>query len=75
MPSQAFRLIYPHNLLDEPIINYLLRQYNFTVNILRANITAEGGWMDIQITGKTAELEDANTWLRDQGVEVLLLSK
>ncbi len=75
MASQAFRLIYPQHLANEPVINHLLRQYTFTVNILRANITPEECWMDIHITGKAAEIEDAATWLKDQGIEVLPLSR
>jgi ABC-type methionine transport system ATPase subunit len=73
MSSQSVRLVFPPNLQDEPIINRLLRQYSFTVNILRANVTAEQGWMDIQISGKTAEIESSFLWLRDQGIEVILL--
>ncbi len=74
MSSQSVRLVFPLNLYDEPVINRLLRKYSFTVNILRANVTAEQGWMDIQISGKTAEIESSFTWLRDQGIEVILLS-
>ena len=73
MSSQSVRLVFPPNLQDEPIINRLLRQYSFTVNILRANVTAEQGWMDIQISGKTAEIESSFLWLKDQGIEVILL--
>ena len=73
MSSQSVRLVFPPNLQDEPIINRLLRQYSFTVNILRANVTAEQGWMDIQISGKTTEIESSFLWLRDQGIEVILL--
>ena len=74
MPSQSVRLVFPPNLHDEPIINRLLRRYTFTVNILRANVTAEEGWMDIQITGKSTEIEESFSWLRQQGVEVVLLN-
>ena len=74
MSSQSVRLVFPPNLYDEPVISRLLRQYSFTVNILRANVTAEQGWMDIQISGKTTEIESSFTWLRDQGIEVILLS-
>jgi ABC-type methionine transport system ATPase subunit len=62
-------------LQDEPVINRLLRRYTFTVNILRANVTPEEGWMDIQISGSGDEIEDSFSWLREQGVEVVLLTK
>ena len=74
MPSQSVRLVFPPDLHDEPIINRLLRRYTFTVNILRANVTPEEGWMDIQVTGKSSEIEESFSWLRQQGVEVVLLT-
>jgi len=75
MPNQVVRLIFPPTLLDEPVINQLIRRYNITVNILRANITAEEGWMDLQLTGTTAVIEDAATWLEQRGVEVQRLAQ
>jgi hypothetical protein len=51
-----------------------MRRYSFTVNILRANVTLDEGWIDIQITGKASEIDDAFSWLREQGVEVVLLT-
>jgi ABC-type methionine transport system ATPase subunit len=70
MPNQVIRLIFPPHLLDEPVINQLIRRYNLTVNILRANITAQEGWMDIQLTGSSAVIESATSWLEGRGVEV-----
>lgn len=74
MLSQSVRLVFPPSLHDEPIINQLMRRYAFTVNILRANVTLDQGWIDIQITGKASEIENALSWLREQGVEVVLLT-
>ena len=74
MISQSIRLVFPPSLQDEPIINRLMRRYSFTVNILRANVTAEHGWIDIRISGKAPEIEDSLDWLREQGVEVVLLT-
>ena len=74
MVSQSIRLVFPPSLQDEPIINRLMRRYSFTVNILRANVTAEQGWIDIRISGKAPEIEEAISWLQDQGVEVVSLA-
>ncbi|MEE8355947.1 MAG: NIL domain-containing protein [Anaerolineales bacterium] len=74
MRSQSVRLVFPPSLHDEPVINKLLRRYSFTVNILRANVTAEQGWMDIQITGKAAEIESSFSWLREQGIEIVFMT-
>ena len=74
MISQSVRLIFPPSLHDEPIINQLMRRFSFTVNILRANVTSDQGWIDIQISGKAPEIEESLSWLREQGVELLLLT-
>ena len=74
MLSQSVRLIFPSSLQDEPIINRLMRRFSFTVNILRANVTSDQGWIDIQITGKAPEIEESLSWLREQGVEIVLLT-
>ena len=74
MPNQTIRLIFPPRLQDEPIINRMLREYTFTVNILRANVSEDQGWMDIQISGKAGEIESATNWLRQKGVEVIILT-
>ncbi|OQY26276.1 MAG: hypothetical protein B6I38_11655 [Anaerolineaceae bacterium 4572_5.1] len=75
MSSQSFRLIFPKHLLNEPVINTLMREYNFTLNILRANITSDEGWMDIKITGPTSTIESAVSWLKDQDIEILIISR
>lgn len=74
MVSQSVRLIFPPRLHDEPIINKLMRRFSFTVNILRANVTSDQGWIDIQISGKAPEIEESISWLREQGVEIVLLT-
>lgn len=70
MQKQAIRLIYPPHLLDVPIINQLIRRYELTVNILRAQVGPDEGWVDIQLTGTSAAIEDAMGWLSAKGVEV-----
>jgi len=74
MHKQEIRLIYPPQLLDVPIINQLIRRYELTVNILRAQVGPEEGWVDVQLTGPSAAIEDAMTWLSAQGVEVQRLA-
>ena len=75
MQDQVVRLIYPPQLLDVPIINQLIRRYELTVNILRAQVGPDEGWVDVQLTGPAAAIEDAMTWLSSQGVETQRLAK
>jgi ABC-type methionine transport system ATPase subunit len=75
MEKQTVRLIYPPHLLDVPIINQLIRRYELTVNILRAQVGPDEGWVDVQLSGPAAAIEDAITWLSSQGVQVQHLAK
>jgi ABC-type methionine transport system ATPase subunit len=70
MTNQVVRLNYPSNLLRVPIINQLIKQYDLTVNIMRAQIDNEKGWIEIQLAGNIQTIEDAIEWLRLQGVNV-----
>lgn len=74
MPDQVIRLIYPPHLLDVPIINQLIRRYNLTFNILRAEVTIKEGWVDVQLSGNDAAIENAIAWLSGQGVEIRRLA-
>ncbi len=74
MPDQVVRLIYPPHLMDVPVINQLIRRYELTFNILRAEVTTQEGWVDIQLNGSAAAIEDAITWLSGRGIEIQRLA-
>ncbi|MEK6222193.1 MAG: NIL domain-containing protein [Chloroflexota bacterium] len=74
MADEVIRLIFPPNLLNNPIVNTLIRTYhNLTVNILRADFTQDTGWLEIQIVGQAAAIESAISWLREKGIEIQTL--
>jgi ABC-type methionine transport system ATPase subunit len=75
MPDQVIRLLYPPNLLDVPIINQLIRRFDLTFNIIRAEVTLKEGWVDLQLTGSSGAIESAITWLSGQGIEVQRLAQ
>jgi len=70
MTDQIVRLTYPNSLLKVPIINQLIRHYDITLNILGAQIDTEQGWIEVQIAGQPAVVDEAINWLKKQGVEV-----
>jgi ABC-type methionine transport system ATPase subunit len=70
MSEQVIRLNYPASLLHVPIINQLIRRYDLTVNLLRAQIGDDTGWLVVQLSGNPLIIEDAITWLKSQGIEV-----
>ena len=70
MSDQIYHLVYPVSLLSVPIINQLIRRYDLTVNILRAQIGGEDRWMDVQLAGDPMVIEAAIGWLKSQGIQV-----
>ncbi len=73
--SRRIHLEYPVELLHVPIINQLIRRFNLTVNILRAHIDSQVGWIDVQINGPAEALEQAIAWLTEQGIQVTDLTE
>ena len=70
MSDQIVHLTYPSTLLKVPIINQLIRRYDITVNILKARIDNDQSWIEVQLAGNPFVIEEAITWLKNQGVEV-----
>jgi ABC-type methionine transport system ATPase subunit len=70
MADQTIRLVYPSTLVNVPVINQLIRNFDVTVNIVGAQVTGGEGWIDIQISGDDLIIKDALGWLESQGIEV-----
>jgi ABC-type methionine transport system ATPase subunit len=54
----------------QPIIYNLGQQFNIATNIRQANITDDGGWMDVELEGEDQNIEDGVAWAISRGVRV-----
>lgn len=70
MTARTLRLIYPPSLLRKPVINQLIHNFGISVNIQRAQITLDEGWLEIEVSGEADEIESALKWLTAEGIEV-----
>lgn len=70
MTARTLRLIYPPSLLRKPVINQLIHGFGISVNIQRAQITLDEGWLEIEVSGEADEIETASKWLTAEGIEV-----
>jgi ferredoxin len=69
-------LHFPNRLIDQPIIYRLTKEYDLVFNILLARITPnERGVMVTEISGEDEKYDKGIKYLKDQGVDVQLLSK
>ncbi|MBX5491113.1 MAG: NIL domain-containing protein [Chloroflexi bacterium] len=70
MAKQRVKLTFPPALITQPVIYNMGRQFDVVTNIRRANVTREQGWVILEVTGETAEIERAIAWAIEQGVRV-----
>ena len=64
------RLTLPSELVTEPIIYNLGSKYKIITNIRRANITQNAGWVILEISGGSNEIEKAVEYLKSVKVKV-----
>lgn len=75
MASLKVRITFPEEKIREPIIYQIGRDYKVVTNIRRADVTEKTGWVDLELTGESAEIERAVEGLKKKGVKVDLIEK
>ncbi len=65
-----FHVRFPEDKVKEPIIYPIGREYNVVTNVRRADVRETTGWVDVELSGETAEIERAITGLRNKGCNV-----
>ena len=74
MTSVRVKLTFPENLIKEPVIGRLAREFDVLPNIRRANVEEKVGWIVCELAGDEKAVERAIDWLIKLGVEVNRLS-
>ncbi|MBN1438408.1 MAG: NIL domain-containing protein [Anaerolineales bacterium] len=64
-------LNYPPALVSRPVVASLISMFHLEVNILRAQVTREEGWLIVEIDGDPRQLSAARDWLAKEGIEVI----
>ena len=70
MATRRVKLSFPGDLIKEPVIYQLGRKFNITTNIRRADVTADYGWVVLEIQGEDDETHRALDWAAEFGVLV-----
>ncbi len=63
-------LTFPKNILDEPVLYTLGRDFSVVPNIRGASVSVDQALMAVELEGEDDEVERAVTWLLERGVEV-----
>ena len=70
MPKMRLHLTFPEQLIRDPIIWRLSRQYDIITNIRRANVEENVGWVILEVEGAEEQLEQGVAWMNEMGVQV-----
>ncbi len=74
--SKRVVLHFPRNLVDQPIIYRLVRDYDLMFNILKASVTPkEEGLLVLELSGEEKDYEKGVRYLAEVGVEIQSLSR
>jgi ABC-type methionine transport system ATPase subunit len=63
-------LTFPEQLIQEPIIWRLGRQYDIITNVRRANVEEKVGWIILEVEGTEEALDQGIAWMTEMGVQV-----
>ncbi len=70
MTGIKVKLTFAEELIKQPVIAMMVREFDVTPNIRRASVDDEVGWVVCEIDGDHGEIERAVAWLREKGVQV-----
>ena len=70
MAKQRMKFTFPTELIKEPVIYRLCKQFDVITNIRRADVTEDRGWVVLELEGDMEEIERSIQWVIDQGVRV-----
>lgn len=67
------RLTFPEELIKEPVLARVVKEFDVLPNIRRASVDDRVGWIVCELGGDEPGVTRAIDWLRGLGVEVDLL--
>ncbi len=73
MNDTRVKLTFPEDLIREPVIARMVREFDVLPNIRRANVEERVGWIICELAGSSDAVAAAIDWLRELGVQVDML--
>ncbi len=70
MPKTRVKFTFPPRLITQPLIYQLGKRFNVVTNIRRANVTADSGWVVLELEGPEDQIEQGIAWISGEGVRV-----
>ena len=70
MSKQRVKFTFPTNLVTQPVIYELGRQFQLITNIRRADVREDMGWVVLELEGEDPEITRGVEWVRSLGVRI-----
>ena len=70
MSRLRVRLTFPPSLIQQPIVYRLVKDFDIVINIRRADVKADLGWVILEMEASEETLARGVTWLKARGVQV-----
>ncbi len=70
MARKRVRFSFPENLVTEPIIYLLGREFEVVTNIRMADVEETFGWVILELDGDSGEIDRALAWAESRGVRI-----
>jgi len=70
MTRRRVTLTFSEESVAEPIIYNIGQQFKVVTNIRQANMTEDGGWIEVELEGEDEDIEDGIAWAISRGVRV-----
>ena len=69
------RLFYPPQLVHQPLLSSMIRQFDLQTNIIEAHVTDEEGRLVLIVRGEPVKVRQGLEWMSLQGVQVEVLEQ
>ena len=70
MPKKRVKFTFVQELIKEPIIWKMAKEYDVVTNIRRADVSDVTGWVILELEGSDDEIERSLEWVEQQGVRI-----
>lgn len=70
MNMVRLQLIYPEELVKEPILCMVCKNFDVVLNIRTAKVTKDTGILTVEMDGEAEEIERAIKFIEERGVNV-----
>ncbi len=70
MAKRRVTLTFTEEVVAQPIIHNLGQQFKVVTNIREANITEDGGWIEVELEGEDEDIEAGISWAISRGVRI-----